>query len=380
VSRRSIVIVRVVGAALLGAAGISAAVILGQRASQLGQSRDDGVTSSFAMVSSMPATAMQGTADIVNVSPEDGVGGRLAVAIEVGRLRRDGETEERATAAADRSAVDSVTVLFGGRLARSLGACTSDYNDVTIERRADYASLSESERNAVVANVNAQGQDRVIAFGEPRTKAATAPALEVAASMRYAVIRISSLYASSWSMTGQPAADQSSGSGTVDVKADGRGAYVECTYDQLRMMSTQSWGRRFEFPPITVATATRAGTTAQVESVRDLYRLRETPSYVFTTGYSFEGSDTLENYAGAVGSEDRKDERSDGKSTFAAASIPPAALSFQVANSTQWRDLALFAAGAAVSLGATMAISVGRRLAGLLLRAPGALVRRLRHR
>jgi hypothetical protein len=363
---------RLIGATTLGAVAVVAAVQLGLSASLSSRSVDEGIHSAFAIVSNDPVDAIQSQVDILNVSPEPAVPGRLSFHVAVGQFASGEAVEPDASiypstrgSGKEPGAPAGVAIVLGGRLADALGACDGD-EATSIVRKVSYSSLTEIERNSIVANLTEQEKDRVVAYGDLPAGSGRVTAAETAEGMHFTVIEFPELTPNTWTMATKPVTSDAGSApptqGSISVA--GYRGLAQCRYTQASLFTTQQWGKRFEFPPITVATLTRAGATdTEAESVRDLYAFRDTPDFRYISQYSLASSKTLENFGGATGQEDQQDAWQDDADPVPTASVTQLAMGYQYVNFTQDRDLKIFAAGALASLAASLLIAIVKTIA-----------------
>jgi len=363
--------VRIGGAVALAGVSIGIALHLGFWANFNGSSVDYGVQSALALVSNRPDDAAAGTLEFLNVSPESGAKGRLTFYIDGGNFTSSGAREPRDSINPDVSGSTSAgagsnqgfAVVLGGALGKSLTSCDKS-DDVVVAKNQPYSKLSEIERDTIVSNIAAQGENRVIAFGNPSAPQSSKTAVHLAAQMKYTVLQFSTLYPDKWSMTVTHSKALGGESSSTSVDAVGYYGLARCAYDESKLMTKQVWGLRFEMPPTTVSTApVGPADVTQAEAIRDVYRLRDTPDFTYYTQYSFDKSSTSENGGGVVASEDKADAARGTDKPRATASVSQGAMGFENTSYPQLRDLGIFVAGAAASFAASLLIAILKTIA-----------------
>lgn len=352
-------LIRIGGALILGAAAFVFAWQAGGWASLSSKPVDHGITSVFAFVSNKPAAAVSGDLTVLNVSPESRVGGRLSLELRAGSYVSS--SESLPSGPPESSVQQGFTAVFGGALAASLLACDTSLDAAT------YSELTEYERNAVILNLREQEEDRVVNFGEPEVTMNSAAATEVAEAMTYKVVRFGNLQPAQWKMpANDETADPEEQTTETEVDVAGYEGHTQCAYDQTAMFTAQSWGKRWEFPAVTTLGATSSSDTGgQAQSTRRVYRLRETPNYSYSpsTGFTYLEGELEHNSSGLYGLRTIVDGWSAAGTSYAATSVPAGAIGFSSISYPRDRDLALFAAGAAVGLIASMLIAIGKTVA-----------------
>ena len=368
---------RFIGALVLCASSLSLATVLGLTAGTNNRAVDHGIASSIGLVALDEVDGLVGSVYLLNLSPEEGETPRISIGLWGGDLSAEGaptqgrSPQPRSDVEGEEDLVGGFSVVLGGKLADALGRCVGDSTVIT--EGLSYADLSEAERTAIVENIRTQGKDRSVAYGDRASDAPTVrSAAETATAMTYTVIDVTWLQPVAWTMTAPPPENAGDGVAVVEEAANEPQAYsgyytmYQCDIQQESVFTDQPWGKRFEFPPITVYANTHVGTPSHVEAYRQVSRKRGNPHYTYyaANSYGYQDSKTEEESGGLYRVSDFEDSWTDGTNTYAMVSEGQMAVSFQSFTSGQWRDLSIFAAGAAVSLAASLIIAILKTLAG----------------
>lgn len=378
---------RAVGATVILLLSVGLVYHLAQFAGNAGKPRDHGLVSSLAIVSEQPVPGFVGDIHIMNIDPE-----HRAVDREVlDPLRISFEAFGGATNGVDESAVGDgqFSVVLGGDLAGKLVACDSDTDAVSFEviRSLQYDDLSTIERYAIIQNIVEQLRGhRKEHMGEPvdgvvegMTKAATnveEAAIEIAeAAEQYVRIRFIKLSQGTRKIVIERGGAES---GRVPEEFMGYRGLVSCDFEEGAMYTEQTWGKRFEIPPVTVS-AMMDSASVHVEARRFALRWRQLNEYRLSSATGMDRPSSYDELAdglyasrhdktasesididseGRVLSKSNRELASTSQTRVAGASVGQATVSFERLRFGDERDLAILSAGVLLSVAGAMMIEL----------------------